>query len=136
MYYGRYNECIDTLIKHLNMPNALWKDERCASMRFIARSYKALKRYNEAKMWLNKAMLEAPYLRDPFMERALLVYELNEWPDTINYTLQALEIKTHPKTYINEPFSFDATPYDLLSIAYFYISDYQKALDYVNKALK
>ena len=42
MYYKRYQECIDTLIKYLEMPNAVWKDERSASMRFIARSYKAL----------------------------------------------------------------------------------------------
>ena len=135
MYYGRYNECIDTLIKHLKMPNAIWKDERCASMRFIARSYKMLKRYDEAKMWLNKAIIEAPYLRDPFIERALLAYELAEWDDVIKYTLEALKIKNHPKTYINEPFSFNETPYDLLSIAYFYTKNYQKALEYVNLAL-
>ena len=64
MYYGRYQECIDTLIKHLNLPKATWKDERCASMRFIARSYKNLNRYEEARMWLEKAIKEAPYLRD------------------------------------------------------------------------
>ena len=48
MYYGRWNECIDTLINHLNLPSATWKDERSASMRFIARSYINLKRYDEA----------------------------------------------------------------------------------------
>ena len=61
MYYEKWNECIDTLIKHLNLKRATWKDERCASMRFIARSYRHLKRYDEAKMWLEKAIQEAPY---------------------------------------------------------------------------
>ena len=69
MYYGKYNEAIDTLIRHLNLENATWKDERCASMRFIGRCYKNLKRYDEAKMWLLKAIEEAPYLRDPYMEK-------------------------------------------------------------------
>ena len=44
MYYGKWNECIDTLLKHLNLESATWKDERSASMRFIARSYMNLGR--------------------------------------------------------------------------------------------
>lgn len=136
MYYGKYNECIDTLIKHLNLKTALWKDERCASMRFIARSYKFLKRYDESKMWLDKAILEAPYLRDPYMERALLEHELNNWNNVIKYCNLALEIKTHPNTYINETFSFDSTPYDLLAIAYYYKNNYDESLKYINKALE
>ena len=28
MYYGKWNESIDTLIKHLSLPSATWKDER------------------------------------------------------------------------------------------------------------
>ena len=39
MFHRRYQEAIDTLIRHLNLPSATWKDERSASMRFIARSY-------------------------------------------------------------------------------------------------
>ena len=50
MYYGKWQDCIDTLIKHLNLPTATWKDERCASMRFIARAYKELGQYDEARM--------------------------------------------------------------------------------------
>lgn len=136
MYYGKYNECIDTLIKHLNLNSATWKDERCASMRFIARSYKFLKRYDESRMWLDKAILEAPYLRDSYIERALLENELSNWKNVIKYCELALTIKTHPNTYINETFSFDATPYDLLSIAYYYENDFKKSLKYINKALE
>ena len=135
MYYQKWNECIDTLIKHLNLKSATWKDERCASMRFIARSYINLNRYDEAKMWLDKAMKEAPYLRDPFMERAFLEYRLNNWNEVINYCNKALDIKTHTKTYINESFSWDYSPYDLLSVAYFNKQQYDLSLFYVNKAL-
>ena len=83
MYYGKYQECIDTLIKHLNLESAKWKDERCASMRFIARCYRYLKRYNEANMWLEKAIEEAPYLRDPYVEMMILQYELKDWDKII-----------------------------------------------------
>lgn len=135
MYYGKWNDAIDTLIKHLSLPTALWKDERCASMRFIARCYSHLSRYEEAKMWLDKAMLEAPYLRDPFTERALLAYNLSEWDDVIKYALRSVEIKEHPKSYINEIFSFDGTVEDLLSLAYFYKGDYKSAIKWIDKAI-
>ena len=136
MFYERWNDCIDTLIKHLNLKTATWKDERSASMRFIARSYKKLKRYDEAKMWLDKAMEETPYLRDPYVERALLEYELNNLNETEKYCTEALKIKTHEKTYVNERFSWDETIYDLLSIVKYNKKDYDKSLYYINKALE
>jgi tetratricopeptide (TPR) repeat protein len=136
MYYNRWNDCIDTLIKHLNLKSATWKDERCASMRFIARSYKNLKRYNEAKMWLDKAINEAPYLRDPYVERALLEYELENWNEVEKYCLEALKIANKEKTYINETFSWDETIYDLLSISCFYLNKFDQSLKYINIAIK
>ena len=136
MFHGKYNEAIDTLIKHLNLKSATWKDERCASMRFIARCYKYLKRYDEAKMWLDKAINEAPYLRDPYVERAILEYELNNFEDVKKYCLLALEIKNHTKTYINEPFSWNYTIYDLLSISEFYLGNIESSLKWINKAIE
>ena len=123
MYYGRWNDCIDTLIKHLSLKNATWRDERCASMRFIARSYSNLGRFDEAKMWLDKAIDEAPYLRDPYVEKALLEFQFDNYKEVIALCEKALEINEHKKTYINEVFSWDNTIYDLLSIAYYYLGD-------------
>ena len=136
MFYRKYNEAIDTLIKHLSLKNATWKDERCASMRFIARCYKYLKRYDEAKMWLDKAINEAPYLRDPLVERALLEYDLNNWNEVKKYCLIALEIKNHTKSYINEPFSWNYTIYDLLSISTFYLNEFESSYNWCNKAIE
>ena len=135
MYYGKWNESIDTLIKHLRLPSATWKDERCASMRFISRCYKNMERYDEAEMWLKKAINEAPHLRDPHVEMALLKYELQKWNELIYYANEALKIESHPKTYINEIFSYDNTLYDLLSLAYYNISDYAKSYENINTAL-
>ena len=136
MYYGKWNESIDTLIKHLNMKTATWKDERCASMRFISRCYINLNRYDEAKMWLDKAINEAPYLRDPYVEMALLEYRLKNWNMVKKYCLDALKLDKNTKSYINEPFSYDHTIYDLLSLSYYYEGNYKLALENVNKALE
>ena len=136
MYYSRWNESIDTLIKHLSLKSATWKDERCASMRFIARCYSNLNRPEEARMWLNKAIKEAPYLRDPYMEKAMLEYKYNNYKEVKNMCLKALKIKTNQKSYINETFSLDYTIFDLLSISNYYLENYNQAYKYVNKALK
>ena len=104
-------------------------------MRFIARCYQRLNRFDEARMWLDKAILEAPHLRDPFVERALLEYSQNNLNEVKKYCLMALKIKEHPKTYINEVFSWDHTIYDLLSISYFYEGNMEEALKNVNIAI-
>jgi len=136
MYYGKWNQSIDTLIKHLALPNATWKDERCASMRFISRCYIALNRYEEAKMWLDKAISEAPHLRDPYIEKALLSYQLKNWEDVETACENALKIVSQQKTYINEIFSWDHTVYDLLAISYFNQKKYNESYLNIKKALE
>lgn len=136
MYYGKWNESIDTLIKHLHLKTATWKDERCASMRFISRCYKNLNRFDEAEMWLQKGIKECPYLRDPLVEMALLKYCLEDWTNVIKYCHKALEITTNEKSYINEIFSWDETINDLLSISYFNLNDVDKAIENAKLALK
>ena len=136
MYYQKYNEAIDTLIKHLNLKKATWKDERAASMRFIARSYKNLNRTNEAIMWYQKAIKEAPYLRDAYVELAILEYELENYEEVYKNIKMALEIKNHEKTYINEVFSWNETPYDLISLACYYLNLLPESLYYLEIALK
>ena len=136
MYYGMWNECIDTLIKHLKMKNSVWKDERCASMRFIGRAYENMGRNDEANLYFDKAIKEAPYLRDPYVEKALFDYRQKNYDSVIKNCLKALKIKEHTKTYINEVFSYDNTIYDLLSISSFYCGKYKEALKWVKKAIK
>ena len=135
MYYEKWNDAIDTLIKHLKLPKSTWKDERCASMRFIARCYSRLERYDEAIMWADKAILEAPYLREPYMERAIIAYSLNNWIDVEKYSLRALDIKKHPKTYINEQFCLDEYIYDLLSLSAYYQGHWHETVKWIDLAL-
>lgn len=136
MYYSMWNESIDTLIKHLNMKKATWKDERCASMRFISRCYINLNRFDEAKMWLDKAINEAPYLRDPYVEMALLEYRLKNYDLVKKYCLEALKLDKNIKSYINEPFSYNHTIYDLLSLCYYYEGNLNLAIENINKAIE
>lgn len=136
MYYGQWTKSIETLKKHLSLESATWKDERAASMRFISRCYKNLKNYEDARVWLDKAIKEAPYLRDAYIERAMLEYELKNYKETEKYCLKALKIKSHQKTYINEPFSWNETVYDLLSLSSYYLEKYDHAVYFIDLALQ
>ena len=136
MYYNMNDKAINTLKQHLDLKKATWKDERCASMRFIARCYARLENYNEAKYWAELAIKEAPYLRDPFVEKALIDYMSSDWNSVIYECIKALDIKTNPKTYINETFCFDHTIYDLLSLAFFNKGLFEYSLISVNKAIE
>lgn len=136
MYYGKYNECIDTLLKHLKLPKATWKDERSASMRFIARSYLNLQKVEESRLWYQKAHQETPYLREPLVELAMLESNEQNYDKVKEYCLKALDITNKYKSYINEPWCWDATIDDLLSVAYLNLDNYDLALTFVDRAIK
>ena len=136
MYYGKYDEAIKTLKRHLKLKNALWKDERCASLRFIGRCYSNLDDYKNARKYLKKAINEAPYLRDPYVELALLEYRLENYKNCEKYCLKALQIKSHQRTYINETFSWDNTIYDLLSISCYNLGKINYAIYFIDLALE
>lgn len=136
MYKQRWDDCINILIKHLNLKSATWSEERCASMRFIARSYVALGRYEEAKMWLLKAIHEAPHTREPYVEYAMLHFNLNSWLNVEQALLMALNIKERTNSYINESFCWDSTIYDLLSVASYHLGKKEQAIEMINKAIE
>ena len=136
MFYGQFEKCIETLKKHLTLKKATWKDERCASMRFIARSYLKLKNYEQASYWYSLAIKEAPYLRDPYVEMAFLKYLLKDYPQVLYYCNEALKITEKYENYTNEVFSWDYTIYDLKSIAYYNLKENRAALENIDIALR
>ena len=135
MYYGQWDKSIKTLKKHLKLKNATWKDERCASMRFISRCYQNLNKTKAARIWLKKAIKEAPFLRDSYVEMAMLEYNQENYKKVEKYCLKALQIRNHQKSYINETFSWDGTIYDLLSISCFYLKKIDYAIYFIDLAL-
>ena len=134
-FHGQWDACISVLHRHLSMPEATWRDERCASMRYLAREKKKKGERAEAKAWYYRAMGEAPYLREPYMELAMLLYEEQNWYGVIYLSEAALRIEERPKTYICEASAWGSLPYDLASLGYYYTGAYEKALERVEQAL-
>ncbi len=135
MFHGEYTKAIETLVRHLAMPESVWADERAASMRFIARCYRAQNQANKAVSWYLRAIAEAPHLREAYVELSRLYYEMENWTGVLAMTEAALAIENRPETYINEAFAWGSLPYDLASIAWFHVGGWQMALQRAQQAL-
>lgn len=135
LYRGRYEDCIRMLQRHLTMPESRWDAERCASMRFIARSYAALGNRQEAKRWLLRAVAEAPYLREPYVELAMQLYLDENWTALAAACEAALAIRERPQIYINEPMAWGELPYDLAALAWHRLGQHHLALSRGEEAL-
>ena len=136
MYYGRWNEGIDTLLKHLNLPSAIWDAERSASMRFIARCYMGLNRPKEAEMWYQNAIKEASYLREGYVELAQIYLNESRFSEAYELLESAFLIKEKPPIYINEAFAWNEYIYELMGLVCYNLNLYPKSLLYMNKALE
>ncbi len=136
MYYGKWNEGIDTLIRHLNLPSAKWDAERCASMRFIARCYMGLNRPKEAIMWYKEAINEASYLREGYVELAKIYLEQKKYEEAYELMECAFLIKEKAPIYINEAFAWNDYIYELMGLICYNLKLYPKSLLYMKKALE
>lgn len=136
MYKGRWDDCIRTLTRHLSMPSATWRDERAASMRYIARSYAMKGERRLARDWYLRAIAEAPHLREPYIDLAQLLYEDGEWDGVLYFTGCALRITVRPRTYICEAAPWGSLSHDLRAIALYRTGRYEEALLEARRALE
>lgn len=134
MYRGMHDLCIATLKRHLNLPFAKWDEERCASMRFIAKSYQLKGDLKQARQWLYKAIAECPRVREPYLQMARLGYMEGDWPLVYLMTEKALNITEKSGSYLFEPESWGYSLYDLGAICTYRLGLYQKSYDYAKTA--
>lgn len=135
MYAGMWEKCIATLKRHLALPCARWKEERCASMRWIAKSYHQLGKDDECYRWYFRAMAEAPALREPYVELARVAYEKQDWVTVYLATQQALKIKKRNEHYPNSPIAWNHIPEDLAALSCYYLGMYKQSLIHAQNAI-
>lgn len=135
MFYRCWDDCIATLKHHLTMPSATWADERAASMRYIARAYLEKGESEQARNWLFQAIAQAPYLREPWIEMAQMLYRQEDWEGVLYFTGCALTITVRPDSYICEAEPWGSLPHDLRCQAYFHTGRIALALKEAKKAL-
>lgn len=134
IFKGKNEEGIKTLKHHLQMPSAIWNEERSASMRFIARAYRSKGDDKEALCWLYRAIAECSSIREPWLDLARLGYEKNDWPLTFFAAEKGVAIKSCSNSYLVETAAWGHSLYDFGAIASYRLGLYEKALTYANEA--
>lgn len=135
MYKEMWGKCIETLKVHLSLKSSVWKEERCASMRWIAKSYFRLSNFIEAYHWYFRAVEECPDVREPYMDCAKMAYRLKNWEMALFMVERALEINKKSSGYVNYGYCWDNTPDYLAAVSCYRLNMYEKALRHATAAL-
>lgn len=131
-----YKQAIQTLKKHLSLKTATWNDERCASLRYIAKSYSALQKKTTAEKYFKLACIECPDLREPRLDLAIFYYSKKEYLNCLLVLLDLIKITNRKLNYISEPNCWSSLPHDLASICYYYLGDLKNSLNHALLAFK
>lgn len=135
MYHQNYDSAIGTLAQYLSLPTAMWREERSAAMRFIAKSHWEKKQNLQARQWLYRAIAECPTVREPFLYMARLAYNESDWDLAHLMAEKGLGIQQRQGSYLLEPEAWGSELYDYGAIACYHLGYFEKALEYSEKAL-
>jgi len=125
-FHFKLDEAKKEFIRHLSLPKAIWKPERAASMRYIAKCSIG----NEKEKWLIKAVQETPDRREPLVDLAKFYYDTKMWERCLLFAKKAIDIKEKPLEYLCEDEAWGDLPYDLAAIASYSLEKYEDALAY------
>ena len=131
-FYGEYEKATEEFKRHLKLPRAIWKPERAASMRYIA---KMEGEFETSEWWLKQAIAEAPDRREAYVEMAKLCYENKLWSECLDAAERAIAITEKPLEYLCEEFAWGFAPYDYAAIAAYNLGFTDVALKYGMEAV-
>ena len=135
-FYARWQDSIVALNKYLAMPEATWQNERCYAMRLLGKAHEHLGNHEEAHKWYRLAVAEAPNTREPWVELAMFAYMRSNWVECYSAAKSALGIKDKALVYTMDPSVWGEKPYDLASIAAWYMGLKEEASELVAKAIE
>lgn len=135
MFHRDYDKAIETLTKHLQLPTSTWSIERCASLRYIANSYKHKQDFINQEKYLLLSLLENNTSREPYFELGVFYFEQKNYLQSALYFNEMLKIKNRELNYISSPICWGSLPYDYLSLCYFYLGKKDKAIKTIDIAI-
>lgn len=130
-FYGKHSEAAAEFKRHLGLPRAVWRPERAASMRYLAKCEPA-----DRENWLIKAHMESPERREALVELAEHFYSIQSWASCLHFAKKALDIQEKPLDYLCEDFAWGYLPWDLAAISSYYLGEIPDSLKYGKKAVE
>jgi glycosyltransferase involved in cell wall biosynthesis len=132
-FHAAYREAIERFHRHLASPNATWKPERAASMRYLGRCYAAWQDWNTAAEWFASAV-EEDASRDSLIEAAKHLLLRNEYAAVIEHCKKALAAPPAAH-YLTDRYAQAEGAHDLMAVAYHYLGDSNAAVHHARQAV-
>jgi len=130
-FYNRLEEAAKEFRRHLSLEKAVWKPERAASMRYLAKCEP-----ENTMLWLHAAVSEDPGRREALVELALHGYKFEDWQLCKARAEEALAITEKPLDYLCEEFAWGWIPYDLAALASYKLGFMKDAKIYGEEAAR
>lgn len=135
MYHKQYDEAIGELRRYLELPSAVWREERSAALRYIGSCYEEQGDIPAAWRWMLRAVAECPQVREPYLCMARMGYRQGDWPLVYFLVSEALKQTAKTGSYLFEPETWGWELYDLGAIACFWLEMYGASAEYAREAL-
>jgi glycosyltransferase involved in cell wall biosynthesis len=130
-FYGKYKEAAKEFKRHLELPTAVWRPERAASLRYLA-----ICEPSSSITHLVKAIATDPSRRESKVALAQEYYKIRDWESCYKWSTEALQIEEKPLDYMCEEFAWDHTPWDLAALAAYSLGKYEESFVYGTKAVE
>jgi len=130
-FYSRLEEAAAEFRRHLSLERAVWKPERAASYRYLAKCEPA-----NALEHLTNAVKEDPDRREAHVEYALVAHDKGMWEECMAHSAHALSIEEKPLDYLCEEFAWGAVPHDLMALSAYNLGMKDVALAHGTKAVE
>lgn len=133
LYFNQmYDKAIAEFKRHLSLPKAVWKPERAASLRYLAKCD-----LSNATSWLKQAVAEDPNRREARLELAMQYYGTGHWNGVFVHAEYCLtQLTEKPLDYLCEEFAWGALPYDLGALSAYHLGKTELALEWGAKAVE
>ena len=112
MYTGQNEQSAEKYITYLGLPTSTWADERAEAMRFLARVQP--KRKHD---WLQKAVAEAPYRRELWLDLSEVYHAERNWLQLFWACMNGIENTRRTGSYLDDPAAWNFRMYDLAALA-------------------
>jgi glycosyltransferase involved in cell wall biosynthesis len=131
MWAERTEEAVAVLRRYLELPGAIWDEERAEAMRYLARMEP-----ERRLAWLDKARLEAPHRRETWLDLAEQFHEQADWLNLFWACTNGIDKTRRTNSYLDDGQCWGFRLYDLGAIAAWHLEVMDRAVEWGNHALE
>ena len=136
-YRGKYQECVNFINNVLIPQKELYSKLEIANIyTFLGDAYAAMgDKENAWSAWVFGLAADSTY-REPYLRLAAAANDKQYYNLAVSLVRECFKKTYRHYSWLEQDNSWNAEPFDILSIAYYYLGDYERAYANIHKALK